>query len=163
MGLQGRGTETRSFNKVLGAGRVTRGRVGKKGRKTSFCHFSIFTLTSLFATYVMISSNKYKYSLLKNSEFSRVIAFHFYLYTHHFLKQPSDRFPNLKLPFGSYLYILPCIHSINRRTHYIPGPLLGGQKSTARHPPYLGQRGTLPSCEDLCCKHRNSASKLAVT
>lgn len=134
MGLQGRGTETRSFNKVLGAGRVTRGRVGKKGRKTSFCHFSIFTLTSLFATYVMISSNKYKYSLLKNSEFSRVIAFHFYLYTHHFLKQPSDRFPNLKLPFGSYLYVLPCIHSINRRTHNIPGPLLGGQKSTARHP-----------------------------
>lgn len=73
-----------------------------------------------------------------------MIALHYYLYTHHFLKQPSDRFLNLQLPFGSYLYVLPYIHSINRRTCYIPGPLLGGQKSTARHPIWDKEVHSLP-------------------
>lgn len=65
-------------------------------------------------------------------------------FIHHFLKQPWDRFPNLQLPFSSYLYVLPYIYSMNRRTYCIPGPLLGGQNSTARHPIWDKELHSLP-------------------
>lgn len=61
----------RNFNKgsrMLNVGRVNRGSF-KKGQKTNFSHFSIFTLTSLFAAHLMISCDKYKCSLLRNYDF----------------------------------------------------------------------------------------------
>lgn len=90
-------------SRALSVGRVTRGLVGGKDKRQFFLllPFSTFTLTSLFATYVMISCDKCKCLLLRNYEFSRVGALYHYLYIRYCLKQPSDVFPNLQLPLGS--------------------------------------------------------------